>query len=284
MRAVEMPRNLREALAEFLTDDELRRLRAFDIVGDIVIMKIPEELASKKCIIGRAVMQVHKNVRVVLNQLGPVGGEFRTRTLEVIAGENRTETLHRESGCIFKVDLARVYFSPRLSTERMRIAKLVKPGEVVLNMFAGVGCYSILIAKHADPMVVYSVDINPVAFEFMVENIRLNKVCHKVVPILGDCREVIRQSLVGSCSRVLMPLPELGREFLPFALQAIEKEGVIHFYDYGQDPDPFTPSEEFVMRTAEKSGFSCEILERRKVRSYAPRCYHIVLDILVRKR
>jgi len=276
-----MPRNLREALRGKLTDEELRKVRAFDIVGDVAILKLPRELLAKKRIIGEAVMQVHKNVRVVLNQIGPVSGEFRTRSLEVIAGENRTTTFHRESGCVFKVDLARVYFSPRLSTERMRIARLVKPGEVVVNMFAGIGCYSILIARYADPKVVYSIDINPAAYELLVENVRLNKVGNKVVPILGDCREVIREQLAGVCDRVLMPLPEFGREFLPTAILAVGKRGIIHFYDYGWEPDPFSPSEQYVLRVLEEHGLTGEILEKRKVRSYAPRCYHIVLDISV---
>ncbi|MEM2679033.1 MAG: class I SAM-dependent methyltransferase family protein [Candidatus Hadarchaeales archaeon] len=278
-----MIRNLREALADKLSKEELQRIRAFDIVGDIAIMKIPDELADKKRIIAEAIMRVHKNVKVVLNQVSPVSGEFRTRELEWLAGEKRTETFHRENGCVFKVDLARVYFSPRLSTERMRIVKMVQQGEVVVNMFAGVGCYSIQIAKYSNPRVVYSIDINPSAYELMVENIRLNKVGHKVLPILGDCREVIRNLLTNSCDRVLMPLPEFGREFFSVALLAIGDKGIVHFYDYGQEPDVFEPSEKYVIETAEKLGFQTEIIGRRKVRSYAPRCYHVAIDVLVRR-
>jgi len=280
---VVLPRNLREALTGKLSDEELRKIRAFDIVGDIAITRIPPELSGKKKLIAEAIMQVHKNVKVVLNQTGPVSGEFRTRELEWVAGEKRTATIHRENGCVFKVDLAKVYFSPRLSTERMRIVRLVQPGETVVNMFAGVGCYSIQIAKHADPEKVYSIDINPDAYQLMVENIRLNKVGHKVVPILGDCREVIRTSLAHSADRVLMPLPEFGREFFPVALLAVKGQGIIHFYDYGREPDPFGPSEHYVTETAKKLGFIAEILGERKIRSYAPRCYHVVLDVLVRR-
>lgn len=278
-----MFRNLREALANKLSEEELRKIRAFDIVGDIVILKIPEELADKKKVIAEAIMQVHKNVKVVLNQAGPVSGEFRTRKLEWIAGEKRTETFHKENGCVFKVDLARVYFSPRLSTERMRIVKMVEEGEVVVNMFAGVGCYSIQIAKYSNPKMVYSIDINPSAYELMLENIRLNKVGHKVVPVLGDCRDVIKNFLVNSCDRVLMPLPEFGREFFPTALLAVRDRGTVHFYDYGQEPDVFWPSEKYITETAEKLKFRAEIIGRRKIRPYAPRRYHIAIDVVVRR-
>ncbi|MCS7131928.1 MAG: class I SAM-dependent methyltransferase family protein [Hadesarchaea archaeon] len=275
------PRDLREALRGELTDVELQKIRAFDIVGDIAVIKLPDELLPKKEIIGRALMRVHRNVRTVLLQTGPVSGEFRTRGLEVVAGEPRTETVHRESGCTFKVDLARVYFSPRLAHERLRVASLVGPGEVVTNLFAGVGCYSIVVAKRGKAKKVYSIDKNPVAFRYMCENIRVNKVGDRVVPLLGDAKEVV-ESIANEADRVLMPLPELARDFLDVALRALKRGGgVIHFYDYGVEPDPFGPSLEFVRRVAGEWGYDVELLSNRLVRSYAPNCYHIVLDLSV---
>lgn len=277
-----MPRSLRDALRGRLTEEELKRIRAFDIVGDIAVVKLPEELEPKKHLIGQAIMQVHRNVRAVLRQVGPVSGEFRTRELEVIAGEPRTETLHCESRCSFKTDLARAYFSPRLAYERMRIAKLVGPGEVVTNLFAGVGCYSIVIAKHSQAARIYSIDKNPAAIEYMHENVRMNKVGDRVVPILGDAREVVEQSLAGAADRVLMPLPELGREFFGVALRALKPEGgVVHFYDFGEEPDVFDPPFKFAERAAEEEGFRVELLGSRIVRPYAIRCYHVVLDLRV---
>ena len=280
-----MTKNLREALKGQLTDEELKQLRAFDIVGDIAVIKIQEELLPKKHVIGRALMDVHKQVRTVLRQAGPVSGEFRTRKLEVIVGEPSTETVHHEGGAAFKVDLAQVYFSPRLAHERLRIASLVKPGEVVANLFAGVGCYSIIVAKHSRAAKIYSIDKNSVAFEYMRENIRINKVGDRVVPILGDAREVIDRQLAGKADRVLMPLPELGRKFFEVALQALKPAGgIIHFYDFGQPPDPFTPSLEFARKSAAAKGRSLELLNSRIIRSYAPRCYHIVLDLSISSR
>ena len=265
-----------------MPDEELKRIRAFDIVGDIAVIKIPEKLLLKKQLIGQALIQVHQHVRTVLNQTTPVRGEFRTRELEVIAGEPRTETTHREGGCSFKVDLSRTYFSPRLATERLRVAKLVKPGEIVVNMFAGVGCYSILIAKHSEAARVYSIDKNPAAFEYMRTNIRINKVGDRVVPILGDAREVVEAHLRGKADRVLMPLPELAREFFDVALLALKPEGgVVHFYDFGKEPDFFGPSFQFTRDATVAKGRKVELLESRTIRSYATRVYHIVLDLKV---
>jgi len=274
-------RNLREALEGKLSDLEVKLLgRSFDIVGDVGIVKIPEPLLQKKKLIGEALMSVHKNLRTVLMQTSPVSGEFRTRKLEVIAGDPNTETVHKEYGCLFKVDLSKVYFSPRLATERMRISSLVRPSEVVVNMFAGVGCYSIIMAKHSDVGKVYSIDKNPVAVRYMHENVRINKVGGKVVPICGDAGEVIEKQLRGKADRVLMPLPESAREFLDSALTALRPQGgVIHFYDFGEDPDPFGPSIKFVReRLSERR---VEVTSKRIVRSYAPRVYHIVLDLLI---
>jgi len=280
-----MHKNLHEALKVQLSDEELKQLRAFDIVGNIAVIKIQEELLPKKTIIGRALMDVHKQIRTVLRQAGPVSGEFRTRELEVIAGEPSTETVHREGGATFKVDLAQVYFSPRLAHERLRIASLVEPDEIVANLFAGVGCYSIIVAKHSRAAKIYSIDKNPVAFEYMLENIRINKVGDRVVPILGDAREVVKRQLAGKADRVLMPLPELGRKFFEVALQALKPAGgIIHFYDFGQAPDLFTPSLDFARRFADAKGLDVRLLNSRTIRSYAPKCYHIVLDLLISSR
>ncbi len=269
------PRSLRDALQNILTPEELAKVRAFDIVGDIGILRLPEELLEKKHVIGEALLRVHRNLRTVLLQTSPVSGDYRTRKLEVVAGEPRTETIHREGGCLFKVDLSKVYFSPRLSFDRMRIAKQVKEGEVVTNLFAGVGCYSIIIAKQSKASRVYSIDLNPDAYHYMCENVRLNRVGDRVIPILGDARE--KAPALEKADRILMPLPERAREFLDTALAALKPNGVIHFYDFGTEPDPFTPSLRFLR---EKIG-DIQLLHARKLRSYAPKCYHIVLDFSV---
>ncbi len=276
------PKNLQEALKDKLSEEELSELgTSFDIVGDIGVIKLPDSLLEKKRIIGEALLSVHTHLSTVLLQTSPVSGEFRTRDLEVIAGEEKTETAHKEYGCTFKVDLSKVYFSPRLSNERYRIAKLVNSGEIVTNMFSGVGCYSIVMAKHSDPEKVYSIDKNRHAVEYMEENVRINKVGGAVVPVLGDAEEVINKHLRGKSDRVLMPLPDFARDFLDSALLTLKPTGgVIHFYDLGEEPNVFDPSLDFVENFV--SGREIELKNKRIVRSYAPNLYHVVLDLEVK--
>src|SRR5271169_522164 len=139
---------LKESLRGVLDPAEIAELSsAFDLVGDIAIIKIPDALRSKQELIGEQILHHMKNVTTVLRQSSDVQGEFRTRDLELIAGEEKFETIYKESNCRFKVNLRGVYFSPRLSTERLRITELVREGELIFNMFAGLGTFSFIIAK-----------------------------------------------------------------------------------------------------------------------------------------
>lgn len=275
------PKDLHEAMKGKLTEEELEELgTSFDIVGDIAVVKLPDSILHRKKEIGEGLMEVHGHLKTVLRQTSPVGGEYRTRNLEVIAGESKTETTHKEYGCTFNVDLSEVYFSPRLAHERSRIADQVESGEVVTNLFAGVGCYSILIAKHSDPEKVYSIDKNEAAVSYMKKNIRMNKVSAMVIPIEGDAREAVEEHLEGTSNRVLMPLPEFARDFYDVALQALNQAGgIIHFYDYGEEPSPYKDPWDFVQEKTEKRDI--ELIGKRIVRSYAPNLYHVVLDLKV---
>jgi tRNA (guanine37-N1)-methyltransferase len=254
-------------------------------VGDIAIIRLTESLRKYGEIIAKAIMGIHKNVRTVLAQTGPVAGDFRLRKLEYVTGENKTITFHRESGCIFHVDVKSCYFSPRLFYERMRIANLVGSGEVVVNMFAGVGCFSIIIAKHSDVAKVYSIDINPVAVGYMRENIRLNRVYGKVVPLLGDAKEIIEKSLHRVANRVLMPLPEKALEYLPYALLALrESGGWIHYYDFEHATKTENAVEKVKLKVADRLsslGVNFEFLYGRIVRATGPNWHQVVLDIKI---
>jgi tRNA (guanine37-N1)-methyltransferase len=221
----------------------------------------------------------------VLAQTTPVQGDFRLRGLKYVAGESKTATVHRESGCLFSVDLEECYFSPRLSYERMRVAKLVDDGEVVVNMFAGVGCFSIIIAKHSNPQKVYSIDVNPSAVRYMQENVRLNRVYGKVVPILGDAKEIIEKRLCRFADRVFMPLPEKALEYLPYAFMALkESGGWIHYYDFehaNRNENPIEKTKAKVKMKLESLDVSFDFPFARIVRSTGPNWHQTVLDIRV---
>lgn len=281
------PFTLRDILADKLESYELRLLyRSYDLIGDIAVIRVPEKLKHKSWLVAEAILQTHKHAKTVLRQISPVSSGFRLRKLEWVAGEKKTETLYKEYGCVFKVDLEKCYFSPRLSYERMRIAQGVQPGEVVVNMFAGVGCYSILIAKYAKTRKIYSIDLNPDAVRYMHENILLNKVQNQVVAIQGDAKTVIQQTLKNKADRVLMPLPERAYEYLDYALLALKPVGGwIHYYDFEHAKKPENPIEKAEVKVREKLrnlNLYFEVPFRRIVRDVGPNWFQVVLDIKVK--
>ena len=254
--------------------------RAIDFVGDIAIIEIPQELEAYKTEIGNAIMQSHKNVRTVLAKAGPVKGKYRLREFTHIAGENRTETIHKEHGCKYYVDLTRVYFSPRLSNEHKRVASTVKEGETIIDMFAGVGPFAILIAKTHENVKVYAIDINPDAIAFLEKNVRLNRVVGKVHPLLGDAKQIVKQHLRGVADRVIMNLPEKSMEFISAACEALKPEGgIIHFYSFVSLSDSLENLKIQFEKEIEKFGRKVEkILFMRLIRETAPYEWQAVLD------
>lgn len=282
-------KHLKTALAEILNENELKQLiHSFDIIGDIAVIKIREPLKGKYALIGKAIMDANKHVKTVLSQPGAVSGTFRLRKLEWVCGEKKTVTTHKEYGCRFNVDLTTVYFSPRLSYERMRIAKLVQPNEIIVNMFAGVGCYSIIISKYSKAEKIYSIDINPNAVISMKENIRLNKVENKVFPIEGDAGVIIKAELQGKADRVLMPLPEKAYEYLGSAVAALKPSGGgIHFYNFTharKDEDPIEKVSAKVSEKMENLNINFKTAFSRIVRPVGPNWYQVVLDVIVGRK
>jgi len=281
--------NLKECLAGRLDMHELEILpRSCDVIGDIAILRLPEALRHRAREIAEAVMQINSHIKTVLNQASPVSGDFRLRQLEWIAGEKKTETIHREHGCLFKVNLEKCYFSPRLLYERARIADLVKPSEVVVNMFAGVGCFSIVIAKKSEAKKVYSIDINPWAIKYMKENIRLNHVCHIVTAILGDAKDVITKYLRDVADRVLMPLPEKAYEYINYALKALKPcGGMIHYYDFvhaSKGENPIRKIENKIGYKLSLLGVDFKVSSGRVVRTTGPRWFQVSLDIKINRK
>jgi tRNA (guanine37-N1)-methyltransferase len=277
-------KRLRDKLSDVLSTEQLNRVcSSFDIVGDIAIIKHNNVQNTKA--VAKVVMTIHKNIKTVFAPATRIEGNYRVRKLRLLAGENKTSTFHKESGCTFRVDVEKCYFSPRLSFEHARIARFVGAGEVVVNMFAGVGCFSILIAKNACQSKIYSIDVNPAAVECMSENIKMNDVFSQVVPLLGDSKEIIQTQLKGVADRVLMPLPEKALEYLPFAVLALKQTGGwIHYYDFQHVQGKEDPIKKTKLKVAEKlGGIGVEYLfaNSRVIRPTGPKWYQTVLDIHV---
>lgn len=282
-----MKRRLRKILSETLSPEELTYVyNSYDIVGDIAIIRFTDASKKYSQIIAEAIMKVHGNVKAVLAQTSPIRGDFRLRKLEFIAGENKAVTVHKESGCLFSVDVGKCYFSPRLFYERVRIAKQVGDREVVVNMFAGVGCFSIVIAKHSNVKKVYSIDVNHAAIQYMQENVRLNRVYGKVMPMQGDAKGVIEKRLCHVADRVLMPLPEKAFRYLPCALLALKKAGGwVHYYDFEHAKKNENPIEKVKLKVTEELeslSAAFKIPFGRVVRTTGPNWYQVVLDIAIK--
>jgi tRNA (guanine37-N1)-methyltransferase len=257
--------------------------RAIDFVGDIAIVEIPPELETYKSAVGEAILKMNKKVRTVLAKAGAVGGTYRLREFTVIAGEPETETIHREYGSLYYVDVSKAFFSPRLSFEHRRVASLVEEGETVVDMFAGVGPFSIQIAKKHQDVNVYAVDVNPDAVEYLKKNVRVNRVVGKVHPVLGDARQVVKSKLSAFADRAIMNLPEKAMEFVDVACETIKPSGgTVHFYSFVNKSDSLEILAARFADAVKKSGRSVEkTLFARLVREIAPYEWQAVLDVRI---
>jgi tRNA (guanine37-N1)-methyltransferase len=253
------------------------------MVGDIAIIEIPETLKAYETIIGQAIMKAHKNIKAVHAKAGAISGVYRIRDLTPIAGENRTRTVYNEYGCQYHVDVAKAYFSPRLSNEHHRVAALVKAGEVVADLFAGVGPFAVLIGKLCPDAKVYAVDINPDAVELLKINAHINKVEGRVCPLLGDARELAKGKLHGVADRVIMNLPETAIDFVDAACQTVKPTGgIVHFYGFIRKPDTIEDLEARFTRIVEDQGRKVTAFQCAKsVRETAPYEQQMVLDALI---
>ncbi len=223
---------LKDALKGRLPAKELRLVpTSFDVVGSIAIFSdFPQALARKEKIIAEKLMELNKNVKTVAKKIKMHKGRYRTKKIKIIAGEGTKETLHKENGAIIKLDVEKCYFSPRLSNERLRIARLVKPNEKVLVMFSGIAIYPMVIAKNSDAREIYGIELNPIAHKYAVENIKLNKI-KNIQLIKGDAKKEIKK-IKAKFDRIVMPLPKSADRYLESALKVAKKNATVHFYDF----------------------------------------------------
>ncbi len=288
-----MKRGIPSLLKGELSDEEIAAIsKSVDIIGDILILKtikgasISEQTLKKAA---KVILDKMPYVKVVLYQTTPVDGIYRVRRFKWLAGEKRTVTIHREYGCSFYTDVEKAYFSPRLSFERKRIADQISSMETVVNMFAGVGCYSVLIAKFSKAAVIYSIDINPEAFLYMVKNCKLNRVGDRVVPLMGDAA-YFSSKLRDEADRVLMPLPSMAHDFLENAVEMLKplKRTIIHFYDFQYGKSKKEALEKSRIQLEEHlKRIDCirdfEIVFERVVRGIGPHWWQCVLDVEILK-
>ncbi len=203
---------------------------SFDKIGSIIIL---EEKATVKQ--AKKLLKQYPSTKTILKKAGIHKGKYRLQKLKHLLGEKTKETIHKESGCLLKLNVEKCYFSPRSASERLRIAKQVKKNESILVMFSGIAPFPIIIAKHKPVKEIYAIEINPTAHKYAKENIKLNKLSN-IKLFKGDVKKVLPK-IKKKFDRIIMPLPKEAPLFLNLAKKKLKKSGTIHLYTFMKDPD-----------------------------------------------
>ncbi len=249
------------SFASFEEREESRPLPRHELIGGIAIMQEHDITEAERLLSSRPV------IHTVIFSEGPVTGEYRTKDYTVLAGRNTTRTDYTEYGLRFSIDLSAAYFSARLANERQRISGMMKPGERLLDLFAGVGPFAIALSGNAS--LVFANDINPAAVSLLIDNIRLNKK-KNIIPVLADARHLGNILPEESFDRIIMNLPMKSTEFLETAFKLCRRGGMVHFYTLQSEQGEMADSIEV---------FTSGKISERVVRSYSPAQHHAVYDI-----
>ena len=269
-----------DLLTKKLSKKELSNLpRSQEVVGSIMIIEIPDELESKEKEIAQAYLQVSRNIDTVVKKSRMHSGVFRTRRVKILAGKRSKETTHLENGIKLKLHLEKTYFSARSAHERLRIANKIKKGEKVLVMFAGCGPFPLVFARNSKASQIVGVEMNPLAHQFSIENVSMNKFVGRVHMHLGDVREVVPK-LKGKFDRIAMPLPKTGEEFLDVALKKCIKGGIIHLYAFLNEKDIEAEARR-VKKICKDLKFPVRVLRKVKCGQFSPGTFRVCFDLKV---
>jgi tRNA (guanine37-N1)-methyltransferase len=277
------PRTLVDALQGKLPPEKLALLpRAYDLIGDLAVLEIPDELSSYSELIGEVFHDIHSNFKTVLAKKGAVSGTTRVREYTLLAGEDRTKTVHTEYGCRLAVDIAKAYFSPRLLEEHNRIAQLVQSKEIVVDMFCGVGPFAIHIAKNTEAKVI-AIDINKFAIDLLCESIELNKLIGTILPVVADAHDYVNTNEL-SVDRVIMNHPSGASDFVGDACSILKPGGTLHYYDFIGGETPEDTMKEKVTKIVENEGRVVKSIDLvRRVRDSAPYEFQMVADVVIQE-
>jgi len=261
---------LKEALRDKLNEEELNLVKnSYDVIGSIAILELDKKLKNKEKIIGETLIKLNKNIKTVLKKKGSHKGLYRIQNYSYVVGDKNTATEYRENNCRFILDITKTYFSPRLSSERLRIANLVKKNEDVLVMFSGIGIYPIIISKFSKAKSIYCVEVNKAANEYAKKNISLNLVNN----VNLYCMDVRKLKINKKFDRILMPLPKGAENFLNIAKKFIKKGGIVHFYSFSSE-DKIKKIDKKIKKVFKK----IKILKIVKCGNLAPGIYRYCVD------
>ncbi|MFX0142677.1 MAG: class I SAM-dependent methyltransferase family protein [Candidatus Hodarchaeota archaeon] len=292
------PRTLQEALEGRIPDEYLDLIpKSYDIIGHIAIVEFDnfDQLNEQKYLdfkdkIAKAIVEVNKNVKTVYEKQSEIKGKYRLKELALLCGEDSPETVHKENDCIFKLNIKNTYFTPRLVFERRRVATSgIKENELIIDMFAGVGTFSIQIAK-IKKVKIYAFDVNPDAYNYLRENVNLNKLKGEIFPINLDIKDLLEpknqlgKSLIHGANRIIMNLPETSIKFIDAACFLMkESGGILHFYQFSEKPNPIEKSLKNFEDELSAHNWEIESIFKSKiVKHYSPKSELVVLDLKIK--
>ncbi len=272
------PTNLKEALKKKLSKKEFEFApKSFDSFGNIAVIEIPRGLEKKKKLVGETLINLNKRFETVCSIESNHEGKYRVQKVKVIAGKKNLIADYKESGCSFKIPLGKVFFSPRLGAERLRIAQEIKKGEIVGAWFSGVGPYPIVFARNSKMEKAIAIELNPAAHKYALENAKLNKCEEKIDFVKGDVKKVYKK-FKKKFDKIAMPLPHTGYQFLEEAFYCIKSKGKIYFYEIVEKGNVALPLSQ-IKDAAEKQKRKVKIVNQRKVRQFSPTKEQMVFDI-----
>ncbi|MDD4353824.1 MAG: class I SAM-dependent methyltransferase family protein [Candidatus Nanoarchaeia archaeon] len=261
--------NLKELMKGELNENEILLLkRSFDQIGTIAQLEIPKELESKEKLIAEKILKTYKNISTVVKKEDITLGEYRIRPVKILAGKDTTITIHKENGIFMNLDLNKVFFTPRLSGERLRVLALIKKNDFVADLFCGVGPYSILIVKFSKAKKVLANDLNPDAYKYLLDNVKKNKVIDKIECFNKDARDFHKLN----ADKVIMNIPKFSESFLKMAFDNCRIGGRVFYYCFAKE-------DELKDRVKEiKQAGNCRILKKTKCGDIGPSTYRWCID------
>ena len=275
-------KQIKNELLPYLSNEQLTLLpNKWEKVGDVLIFVLHQDLYPMQKQIAKVYAKI-LSCKSVLKEISGISGQLRKPNVELIYGDERTVTTHKENGVIYKLDPSKIMFSSGNMDERIRMGNIVKPGEIVVDLFAGIGYFSLPMAVHGHPKKIFSCELNPIAYSFLKENIVLNKVKNVITPLVGDNRNVAPRNVAD---RVVMGFFGNTHKYLPIAFQSLYYQtGIIHFHDTFPDTKVPDIPLSFIQDQAKKYHKIVELLHLKKVKTIAPGISHYVLDVLIEEK
>ncbi|WP_292487714.1 class I SAM-dependent methyltransferase family protein [Methanohalobium sp.] len=271
--------SLKEKLSGYVPETEIQHLpTGWQVLGNLIIVRIPEELEHRKKTIAYTLLEMYPKCRSVVEDFG-IEGQFRRPKRKLIIG-NETETIHKENQCYFKLDVADIMYSKGNLDERQRMSKLGED-ELVVDMFSGIGYFSIPMAVHSKPKKLISIEINPISFKYLQENINLNRVDGTVIPVCGDCSLYTPEN---TADRVLMGYVRTTHYYLKYGIKALkESGGMLHYHETVPENRLYERPVSRIKNVASEFGRTAQICGHRTIKKYSPGVYHVVVDAYIYK-